>query len=198
MRRDPSHKVIFDDDSYIGEDVMNEIKEGLREANPDADEETIEQWAQEAPGEDLDCDRANLSHLKIPNGILCLGYLGRWWAINGTPRPLFIPSYDLKDIPECMQYHADGPSDLYIYVDTDGELCIDETDHDGTSSYMFRAWLPNVTEDEKDDLRYKLMSQGTFDKEELNRMTVRVGDWIGDVFGWDFPNRPEAAFIQKA
>ena len=197
MRRDPSHKVIFDELSYIGDDVMNEIKDGLREANPDADDETIERWAQNAPEEDLDCDRANLSHLKIPNGILGFGYLGKWWAINGVPQPSATLPYDLKDIPGCMRHFADGPSDLYIYVEEDGELCVQETDHDGTSSYMFRAWMPEVTEEEKNDLRYKIWCQDDF-KDDLLRMTVRLGDWIGDVFGWDFPNRPEAAFCQKA
>ena len=77
-------------------------------------------------------------------------------------------------------------------MDEDGDLRIREAHHDGTNYYLFRAYRPEVTEVQKEAL-WDLAHTGQEYESLMEQLTYRLGDLIGDVYGWTFPNRPECS-----
>ena len=57
---------------------------------------------------------------------------------------------------------------------------------------LFRAYRPEVTEEQKEELR-DLAHTGQEYENLMEQLTYRLGDLIGDVYGWTFPNRPECS-----
>lgn len=78
------------------------------------------------------------------------------------------------------------------YVDRLGDLRCDAVHHDGTNHYLYRAYKENVSEAQIDRLKEKLYS-GTATRADVTRVTKRLGDEIGRVYGWRFPPVREAA-----
>lgn len=58
--------------------------------------------------------------------------------------------------------------------------------------YLYRAYKENVSEAQIDRLKEKLYS-GTATRADVTRVTKRLGDEIGRVYGWRFPPVREAA-----
>ena len=58
--------------------------------------------------------------------------------------------------------------------------------HDGTNHYLYRVYKDNVSESQKDRLKEKLY-EGTATRADIVRITRRLGDDIGKVYGWTFP-----------
>ena len=77
-------------------------------------------------------------------------------------------------------------------MDEDGDLRIREAHHDGTNYYLFRAYRPEATEEQKEAL-WDLAHTGQEYESLMEQLTYRLGDLIGDVYGWTFPNRPECS-----
>lgn len=78
------------------------------------------------------------------------------------------------------------------YVDRLGDLRCDAVHHDGTNHYLYRAYKENASEAQIDRLKEKLYS-GTATRADVTRVTKRLGDEIGRVYGWRFPPVREAA-----
>ena len=126
----------------------------------------------------------------MPNGICCMGDLGLWFG-----RRSGYPNSRLDNVSDCLRSFCTGMSDILIYVDERGELRSRETHHDGTNFYWFRAYKPGVSEAQKQRLKDLIYScQGQTERAEayMRRITYRLGDLIGDVYGWRFPHRPKA------
>lgn len=60
--------------------------------------------------------------------------------------------------------------------------------HDGTNHYLYRAYKPGVTEAQIDRLKAKIYD-GIATRADITRITRRLGDDIGKVYGWDFPQK---------
>jgi hypothetical protein len=71
-------------------------------------------------------------------------------------------------------------------VDKKGDFRCDDIHHDGTNHYLYRVYKDGVSEYQKDRLKEKLY-EGTATRADVTRITRRLGDEIGKVYGWDFP-----------
>ena len=74
------------------------------------------------------------------------------------------------------------------YVDKYGDLRADAVHHDGTNHYLYRVYKDNISEAQKDRLKEKIYN-GTATRADIARVTRRLGDEIGKVYGWSFPTR---------
>lgn len=74
------------------------------------------------------------------------------------------------------------------YVDRNGDFRCDDTHHDGTNHYLYRVYKDNVSQAQKDRLKEKIYN-GTATRADVVRVTRRLGDEIGKVYGWSFPVR---------
>lgn len=72
------------------------------------------------------------------------------------------------------------------YLDKQGDFCCDQIHHDGTNHLCYRAYKPNMTEAQKENLKAKLY-MGTATRADITRVTQRLGDEIAKVYGWDIP-----------
>ena len=130
----------------------------------------------------LDDERINLR--KQLNGtIIVIADLGLW---NG--RRVGYRLIESGVISDCL---SDGNCDYCEwYVDEKGELRFAGHHHDGTNHYYYRVIQSFATDDHVNDLTNALY-YGDAEKAEklINRHTDRLGDYIGDVYGWKFPYR---------
>ena len=93
-----------------------------------------------------------------------------------------IPSGNIRD---CLYSDYDYTT---WYVDKSGDLRCDDTHHDGTNHYLYRVYKDNVSQAQKDRLKEKIYN-GTATRADIVRVTRRLGDEIGKVYGWSFPAR---------
>lgn len=170
---------------WDSEPNFEDWKDDLQSEYPDATEEELYRIMYETNSEYLNNERANLSGIYLPNGICAVADLGLW---NGR-HPGFI-KYPVNTVKDCLRSHVNGDSHVRFYVDAKGELRTREAHHDGTNWYWFRAYKPGVTDDQKHYLN-NMVYAGEDYEPYLRRITFRLGDLIGDVYGWTFPRRPK-------
>lgn len=160
-------------------------EDDLREEYPDASEDTLYTIMLETNRDYLDDERSNLSDICIPNGICAVGVVETWQGrFTGIPKEAPV------SVPDCLRSFCDSESYITFYVDEKGEFRVKEAHHDGTNCYWFRAFKPGVSEEQKERLQGLILSNLPYEK-YLRRITYRLGDLIGDVYGWKFPNRPK-------
>ncbi len=172
--------IIWSDQNLDIEDWREEYKEYL-EANeldldPD-DEQAIYEWMMETNGEYLSDERDNLN-IQLSQPIIVIGDLGRW---NG--RVMGYKMIDSGNIKDCLYSDTDF---IEWYVDRYGDLRADAVHHDGTNHYLYRVFKEGVTEGQIERLQEKIY-MGKATRADITRVTKRLGDEIGKVYGWDFP-----------
>ena len=154
-------------------DEISAIAEDLRANDPDLSEDDA--WV---AASDINSDYLSdeLANLKVPVGdILVIADLGLW---NGrvkahkTIRSTLANAYDVV----CGDY-----IDWYV---EDGEMKIDDTHHDGTNHYLFRAWKDGVDEFHR-GLLIDLISNGFDSKKDLDVYTRPLGPDVAKVYGWE-------------
>ncbi len=127
----------------------------------------------------LEDERVNLN-IQLSEPILLIADTGRW---NGRfPGYAEIKSGNIKD---CLQTSMDYAT---FYVDKRGDLRCDAVHHDGTNHYLYRVYKPCVSDGRIDRLKEKILD-GTATRKDITRVTDRLGDHIGKVYGWHFPKR---------
>ena len=122
----------------------------------------------------LSDERVNLD-IRLSEPILVIGDLGLW---NG--RRMGYLEIESGNIRDCLYSDCDYCT---WYVDRYGDLRCDAVHHDGTNHYLYRAYRDGVSEKEKENLRYKLY-RGTATKDDISRVTRRLGDEIAKVYGF--------------
>ena len=122
-------------------------------------------------------ERANMD-IQLSQPILVIGDLGLWFGRRSGYKE--IPSGNIRD---CLYSDCDYNT---WYVDHLGDLRCDAIHHDGTNHYLYRTWKDGVTEAQMDRLKEKLY-EGTATRKDITRVTRRLGDEIGKVYGWSFP-----------
>ena len=133
---------------------------------------------------ELNCDcledeRRNLD-IQFSRPILLIADIGRWdgrYSGYGEIRT--------GNIRDCLYSELD---DLTWYVDQNGDLRCDAVHHDGTNHYLYRVYKDAATQAQIDRLKEKLYA-GTATRADITRITRRLGDAIGSVYGWEFPRR---------
>ncbi len=64
----------------------------------------------------------------------------------------------------------------------------DAVHHDGTNHYLYRTYKDGVSDAQIENLKEKIY-RGTATRADITRITHRLGDEIGKVYGWDFPKQ---------
>ena len=94
------------------------------------------------------------------------------------------------NIRDCLYSGRDIDYSTW-YVDKYGEFCCEAIHHDGTNHYRYRAYKDGVTDEQIEDLKEKLYC-GTATEKDIDKVTRRLGNDIGQVYGWTFPEKIKA------
>lgn len=172
--------IVWSDQNLDIEDWREGYKEYLEANNLDLDpddENAIYEWMVETNGEYLSDERMNLD-IQLSQPIIVIGDLGRW---NG--RVMGYKMVESGNIKDCLYSDTDFTE---WYVDRYGDLRADAAHHDGTNYYLYRVFKEGVTESQIERLQEKIY-MGKATRADITRVTRRLGDEIGRVYGWDFP-----------
>lgn len=154
-------------------------KDDLIEQYPDASEDELIAKMYEINNDYLDDERINLN-IQLPQSIIVIGDLGFW---NGRANGYkMIESGNIRD---CFQSECDMNE---WYVDKNGDFRCTAIHHDGRNYYLYRTFKDGVTESQIERLQEKIYD-GTATRRDITRVTRRLGDDIGAVYGWKFPQR---------
>ena len=156
---------------------LDDWRDDLQAEYPEKSEDELYALMTEINDGYLDDARVNLD-LQQPCEIILIADIGRW---NGRfPGYQEIKSGNIKD---CLHTSMDYAT---FYVDKLGDLRCDAVHHDGTNHYLYRVFKRGVTESQIDRLKGKILD-GTATRKDITRVTNRLGDAIGKVYGWSFP-----------
>ena len=154
-------------------------KDDLEENYPDMTEDQRVELMYELNDEYLSDERMNLN-IELSRPILVIADLGRWnGRFDGYKE---IPSGNIRD---CL--YADTDYSTW-YVDKLGDLRCVAIHHDGTNYYLYRAYKDGVSDQQIENLKWKIYN-GKATRADITRITCRLGDEIGKVYGWEFPHR---------
>lgn len=179
LRSDGRHIIWSDIDLHRWdwqEDFEAYIKENGLDIDP-TDEDALYDWMIETNDNYLSDERMNLD-IQLSQPIIIIGDLGRW---NG--RVLGYKMIDTGNIKDCLYSDTDYTE---WYVDRYGDLRADAVHHDGTNHYLYRVFKEGVTDAQIERLQEKIY-MGKATRADITRVTKRLGDEIGRVYGWDFP-----------
>ena len=113
-------------------------------------------------------DLDELKKLKLPESIICIGRLGLW---NGT-------TVGSKEYPSLnILFH-----------------CQDGHHHDGTNRYLFRMWKSSASDTARENFMSKIYNRD-FSQNDIIRYNVRLGDYVGKIYGWAFKGRKSKEFL---
>lgn len=160
-----------------------DVREMLIEDGEEPDEATISERIEDDNYMFLDDERCNLKSIdaELNEPIICIGDLGLW-------RGRFQGYREVERLSDCLYATVSGQSYCKWYVDEYGDFRAEESHHDGTNYYLYRMWKPGTSEAQRDNLKDKIYS-GNATKQDINRCTIRLGDFIGQIYGWSFRGR---------
>ena len=156
---------------------IEDWRESLEEQYPGYSEDELYEKMYKTNAENLDDERANLN-IQLSRPIIILGDIGRW---NG--RVFGYKEIESGNIKDCLYSENDYNT---WFVDEKGDLRCDSIHHDGTNHYLYRAYKSSATDEQIEDLKEKLYN-GNCTESDIERVTRRLGDEIGRVYGWSFP-----------
>ena len=152
-------------------------KDDLEAEFPDMTESQRIQIMYDRNSDYLDDERTNLN-IQLSAPILVIVDIGRWdGRYSGYSE---IKSGNIRD---CLYSSLDYTT---WYVDRLGDLRCDAVHHDGTNHYLYRVYKSGVSELQMERLKEKLYD-GTATRSDITRITRRLGDAIGKVYGWSLP-----------
>ena len=125
----------------------------------------------------LDDERVNLN-IDVGRPILLIANLGLW-----DGRHQVCHDMNSTNIRDCLVPNNDYTT---WYVDQEGDLRCDSIHHDGTNHYLYRACRADVSKERIERLKLKI-ERGVATREDIEKVTRRLGDEIGKVYGWSFP-----------
>ena len=135
----------------------------------------------------LSDERVNLN-IRLSQPILVVADLGLWYG-----RRMGFKEITSGNIRDCLYSNYDYTT---WFVDKNGDLRCDDTHHDGTNHYLYRVYKDSATESQKERLREKLYD-GTASRADIVRITRRLGDDIGKVYGWTFPKHERKRAMER-
>lgn len=149
------------------EDYRADYEEWMPDEEGYTEEDRI-RMMNEGADEDLDEERSNLNK-PIYRSLVMIATLDLW---NGTRKGWkHIEGNNLNDIFQgtCGDY-------VTWYVDENGDICCDDTHHDGTNHYVYRAIKPQYTDWEFDEAMY--------DGEDADELTEKLGHYVKEIYGF--------------
>ena len=154
-------------------------KDDLEENYPDLSDDERYMLMHDINSGYLDDERMNLN-IQLAQPIIVVGDLGL-----GNGRHMGYKEITSGNIRDCLFSDTDYST---WYVDKNGDMRCDAVHHDGTNHYLYRTYKDGVSEAQKDYLKNKIYA-GRATRADITRITRRLGDEIGKVYGWDFPQR---------
>ena len=164
-------------------------REDLEEQYPELSEEERIVLMCEINNGYLDDERINLN-IQLGQSILVVADLGLWYGRRTGYKE--IKSGNIRD---CL-YSDRGIDYATWYVDKLGDLRCDAIHHDGTNHLLYRVYKAGVRESQIDLLKEKLC-RGIATRTDITRVTRRLGDEIGRIYGWNFPHQRQAISIVR-
>ncbi len=162
-------------------------RDDLEAEYPEMTEDQRMRLMYEINGDYLEDERVNLD-IQLPESILIIGDLGLW---NGRRQGYKeIASGNIKD---CLYSDCDYST---WYVDKLGDLRCDAIHHDGTNHYLYRTYKPGISDAAKETLKYKLY-RGIATRQDITRVTRRLGDDIAKVYGFEISKLPKARAYER-
>ena len=135
----------------------------------------------------LDDERINLN-IPLPRPILVIADLGLWYGRRQGYKEI-----ESGNIRDCLY---DDNDYVTWFVDKNGDLRCDSIHHDGTNHYLYRTYKDGVSEEQIENLKWKLYN-GQATRKDITRITRRLGDEIGKVYGWEFPQRQPREVVAR-
>ena len=166
---------------------LNDWRDDLKEYYPEASEDELYSIMLDTNNEYIWDERANLN-IQMPREIIVIGDLGLW---NGRASGYKI--IESGKISDCL--YSDCEYNEW-YVDRRGDLRCTAVHHDGTNHYLYRTIKDGVTDAQIENLQEKLY-MGTATRADITRVTKRLGDEIGKVYGWEFPTNKRTNFFER-
>ena len=160
---------------------LDDWRADLQEQYPDCSDDELYEIMCETNAEYLSDERANMN-IQLSQPILVIADLGLW---NG--RHMGYKEIQSGNIKDCLYSNCDYTT---WYVDENGDFRCDDIHHDGTNHCLYRVWKDGVTQGQKDRLKERIY-YGRATKADIVRLTKRLGDEIGKVYGWKFPRRTQ-------
>lgn len=122
----------------------------------------------------LEDERTNLN-MRLSMPILLIADIGRWDGRH--------PGYQViksGNIADCLYTDCDYAT---WFVDELGDFRCDAVHHDGVNCYLYRVFKDGVSDTQIENLKEKIYN-GTATRKDITRVTRRLGDEIGAVYGW--------------
>lgn len=156
---------------------LEDWRETLEENYPEMDDYGLTDMMYQANDDNLPDERANLD-IQVGGDILAVADLGRW-----DGRVIGYKLIESGNIKDCLYTNCEL---CEWYVDRDGEFRCDESHHDGTNHIYYRKFREGVSEEQKEDLLADIYDHKA-KQEDIDRLTDKLGEAIGKVYGWNFP-----------
>lgn len=173
---DKMYKYLLWTDYYVDYDAW---MQGMDQICPNLSEHELMALMQTINYRELEDLRVNLD-IDLQGDLLVMGTLGLWHG--RVPVAGVIEGANIRG---CLKSNTDYTT---FYVDTGGDLHCTATHHDGTNRLLYREFKPGVTEKQKQWLIDRVL-RGDETNADIERLTNRLGDAIGRVYGWQFPEK---------
>jgi hypothetical protein len=186
MSKNEKRNIIWSNLNIDVEEWKDGYKEYLEINGLPADDITdkkIFDFAIEANDKYFDYEKLNLD-IDLPADIIAIADVGRW---NGR-----VMGYKKigNNIKNCLTTECEYAE---WYVDAYGNLRFTGYHHDGANNVLYRMFRPGLTDEQRENFTNKIYF-GKVTNADISRYTVRIGDYIGEVYGWKFSgNRPNIA-----
>lgn len=162
---------------------FDEWKAELEAEYPEKSEDELVGFMYEIIGEYLEDERLNLD-IQLSTLIMVCADIGRW--NGGVSGYKMIESGNIRDCLECNCDYNEW------FINRLGDLRCTAVHHDGINHYLYRAIKENVKELQIERLQDKLYD-GTVKREDITRVTRRLGDEIARIYGFSIPRMGQRA-----
>ena len=158
---------------------LRDWEDDIRENYPDLPHEEYEDMMYQLNNDYLEDERLNLDvHV---GEILTIADLGLW---NGRHQG-YHRGHNMS-LGDCLYPFCGDYAEWY--VTEDGKFCSRQIHHDGTNYYRFRTFKKDATEEAIDNL-LGLIFDGKATEDDIDRVTVKLGKMVADVYGWKLPEK---------
>lgn len=185
-----NNKVIWQDLTFVSNDKIEKWKDEYRNEYPDYSESELYNEVLDDNNMCFEDAKDEIGCIELPDSIICIADLGLW---NGRKSGY----KELHNFSQCFTTGINGQADVKWYVDDYGEFRADVVHHDGTNNYLYRLWKPECSDSQREFFKNKILS-GNFTRKDIIKYTVRLGDYIGEIYGWTFKGRKPSVIADYA
>lgn len=166
---------------------LEDWRDSLSEIYENASDDFLYDKMFESNSMDIYDQRANLN-IQMPREIIVIAELGLWNGKHSGYKTI-----ESGNIADCMYSDCDYNE---WYVDKRGDFRCEAIHHDGTNHYLYRTFKKGVSDYQIENFKDKLY-RGTATRADITRITKRLGDEIGKVYGWTFPQKHKQEIFER-